>query len=102
MLLDALEVSTLVVALPSIGSGLRAPPGTTAWFVAAFAISFGLGILPGAALTRRLGARNVYLPALLLYALASLASGAVQAAAFLIALRVVKGLCVALTAPTGL
>ncbi|WP_329203037.1 MULTISPECIES: MFS transporter [unclassified Streptomyces] len=102
MLIDALEVSATVVALPRIGDGLGlAVPGLQ-WIVSAFAAGFGALVLLGDRLVERLGRRRVYLAALLLFAAVSLAGALTDSAAVLIATRAVKGGCVALTAPTGL
>ena len=102
MLLDALEVSTIVVAMPSIGAGLGLTPAGASWLMTAFAVGFGGSIVLGGRVAAALGPRRVYLWALLGFAVASLASGLVGDAWTLVALRAVKGVCVALTAPTGL
>ncbi|MEU7067631.1 MFS transporter [Streptomyces sp. NPDC046161] len=102
MLVDALEVSATVVALPRIGDGLGLQVPGLQWVVSAFAAGFGALVLLGGRLVERLGRRRVYLAALLLFAAASLAGALTDSAAVLIATRAVKGGCVALTAPTGL
>jgi predicted MFS family arabinose efflux permease len=102
MLLDALEVSTVVVAMPSIGRGLGLSTWAASWTMTGFALGFGGSILPGARLAVRIGRRRVYLGALLIFAVASVAAGLAVDGPMLIATRVVKGICVALTAPTGL
>lgn len=102
MLLDALEVSTIVIAMPSISHGLHLTPAATSWVMTAFALGFGGSILLGARLAAHLGRRRVYLSALLVFAFASIASGLATNLSTLIAARAVKGICVALTAPTGL
>jgi MFS family permease len=102
MLIDALEVSTVVVAMPSIGRSLHLAPSSASWFMTCFALGFGGFILPGARLTARLGRRRMYLAALLVFAVASLAAGLAADPFTLAATRVVKGLSVAVMAPTGL
>jgi len=102
MLIDALEVSTIVVAMPSIGRSLHLAPSSASWFMTCFALGFGGFILPGARLTARLGRRRMYLGALLVFALASLAAGLAADPFTLAATRVVKGVSVAVMAPTGL
>ena len=102
MLIDALEVSTVVVAMPSIGRSLHLAPSSASWFMTCFALGFGGFILPGARLTARLGRRRMYLAALLVFALASLAAGLAADPFTLAATRVVKGVSVAVMAPTGL
>ncbi|WP_131738769.1 MFS transporter [Actinomadura roseirufa] len=102
MLLDALEVSTTVVALPAAGADLGSSPAAAQWLMSGFALGFG-GLLPsGGRLVGLFGRRRVYLAALAGFAAASLLCGLASHAGPLVAGRVVKGLCVALTAPTGL
>lgn len=102
MLLDALEVSVVMVAAPAIGTALELPPHAVQWTVTGFAAGFGGLLLLGARLVERLGRRRVYLVALLAFAAASLVAAAATGPVLLAATRVVKGGCAALTAPTGL
>lgn len=101
MLIDALEVSTLAVALPAIGADFGLSPSATSWFMTGFAAGFGGSILLGNWLTDRYGRRQVYLYALLGFAVASVLAAVAQDPYLLAATRVVKGVCVAFTAPTG-
>lgn len=102
MLVDALEVSVAMVALPSIAADLHLSVTGVGWVVIGFALGFG-GLLPlGGRMVAVLGRRRVYLAALLVFAAASAAAGLAPGPGVLIATRVVKGFCVALTAPTGL
>ncbi|MFC8448363.1 MFS transporter [Kitasatospora sp. NPDC057223] len=102
MLIDALEVSVAVVALPSIGADLGLAPTTLQWAMSGFAVGFGGLMLFGARVVALLGRRRVYLVALLVFAAASVLSGLTSDPGVLIATRFVKGFCAALTAPTGL
>ncbi|MFP8960087.1 MFS transporter [Streptomyces nanhaiensis] len=102
MLIDALEVSVVLVALPAIGAGLGLSLWTVQWTMSGFALGFGALLLLGPRITARWGRRPVYLAALLVFAAASAAGYLADSAAVLIATRVVKGVCAALTAPTGL
>lgn len=102
MLLDALEVATVVVGMPSIGRGLGLSPPVTSLTMTGFALGFGCTVLLAGRLVARLGQRRVYLLALLVFAIASIAGGLAVDAPMLIATRIVKGVCVALTVPTGL
>ncbi|MYT96404.1 MULTISPECIES: MFS transporter [unclassified Streptomyces] len=102
MLIDALEVSVALVALPAIGTDLGAPVTTAQWTVTGFAVGFGGLMLLGARAVALLGRRRVYLAALLCFAAASLAGALAEGPWLLAATRVVKGFCAALTAPTGL
>lgn len=102
MLIDALEVSVVVVALPSIGADLGLPLTSAQWMMTGFAIGFGGLMLFGGRVVALLGRREVYLAALLGFAAASVAGALADDIWLLVATRVVKGLCAALTAPTGL
>ncbi|MFG3091791.1 MFS transporter [Streptomyces antibioticus] len=102
MLIDALEVSVALVALPAIGTDLGAPLTTAQWTITGFAVGFGGLMLFGARVVALLGRRRVYLAALLGFAAASLVGALAGDPALLTATRVVKGFCAALTAPTGL
>jgi predicted MFS family arabinose efflux permease len=102
MLLDALEVSTTVIALPAIGRDLHLTAAQSSWLMTGFAVGFGGFIVLGGRLTLRWGRRGVYLWALLAFAVASVVAGLATDAGTLVVARIVKGVCVALTAPTGL
>ncbi|ARZ71626.1 sulfatase [Streptomyces albireticuli] len=102
MLIDALEVSVAVVALPSIGDDLGLAATTAQWTMSGFALGFGALMLFGARVVTHLGRRRMYLVALLAFAAASLVAALTGDPAVLIATRFVKGFCAALTAPTGL
>ncbi|MGW2013542.1 MFS transporter [Streptomyces sp. NPDC001927] len=102
MLIDALEVSVALVALPAIGADLGLAPHQLQWVVSGFAAGFGALLLFGGRLVAILGRRPVYLAALLVFAAASLVGALADHAALLVATRFVKGFCAALTAPTGL
>ncbi|MFD9393527.1 MFS transporter [Streptomyces sp. NPDC060000] len=102
MLLDALEVSVAVVALPSIGADLGLSLTALGWVVSGFALGFGGLLLPSGRLVAVLGRRRVYLAALLVFAVASVLGALATSGPLLIAGRFVKGCCAALTAPTGL
>ncbi|MFB0632463.1 MFS transporter [Streptomyces sp. AB3(2024)] len=102
MLVDALEVSATLVALPSVGDDLALTVPQLQWLVSGFAAGFGGLLLLGGRLVEHLGRRPVFLAALLVFAAASLVGALTDSAALLTVTRVVKGGCVALTAPTGL
>ncbi|MFF2703450.1 MFS transporter [Streptomyces cyaneofuscatus] len=102
MLIDALEVSVALVALPAIGDDLQLAPHQLHWVISGFAAGFGALLLFGGRLVAILGRRPVYLAALLVFAAASLVGALADHTALLVATRFVKGFCAALTAPTGL
>ncbi len=102
MLIDALEVSTAVIVLPSVAKWFAVGPAASSMVMIAFAAAFGGSLIGSARLTQRHGRRSAYLMATLTFALASLVAGFAPTMAILIATRIVKGVCVAMTAPTGL
>ncbi|MDH6489333.1 MFS family permease [Streptomyces sp. SAI-127] len=102
MLLDAVEVSVILIALPAIADRFGLTPWDAQWLMSGFALGFAALLLLGPRLCALLGRRRVYLGAMLLFGLASVAGGFVAGPALLVAVRVVKGGCAALTAPTGL
>ncbi|MEH0424355.1 MFS transporter [Streptomyces sp. B21-083] len=102
MLVDALEVSVVIVALPSIGRELDMPLTMSQWLVSGFALGFGGLMLFGGRVVELLGRRRVYLAAMTGFAVASVIGGLTSEPSVLIATRFVKGFCAALTAPTGL
>nr|AAF00207.1 transporter [Streptomyces fradiae] len=102
MLIDALEVSVVLVALPAIGGDLGLSPQDAQWMMSGFALGFAALLLSGPRITARWGRRRAYLVALLVFAVASSAGGLVHSGELLVLTRVIKGMCAALTAPTGL
>jgi len=102
MLLDAVEVSMTAIVLPSLGADLDATVSDLHWTMSGFALGFGGLLLLGGRVVGALGRRRVYLASLLVFALASLVSAVVADPTAIVAARFVKGLCAALTAPTGL
>ncbi|NED81164.1 MFS transporter [Streptomyces sp. SID11233] len=102
MVLDAIEVSLVLVALPVIADDLGLSPLTVQWLMSGFALGFAALLTTGPRLAARFGRRRVYFAAMLGFALASVVGGLADGPALLIATRVVKGACAALTAPMGL
>ncbi|GLY32458.1 MFS transporter [Kineosporia sp. NBRC 101731] len=102
MLVDALEVSAMIVVMPSLGRDLDLSPSSLQWMMSGFALGFGGLLLVGPRVVGRFGRRRVYLAALVVFALASLVAALASGPAVLTLTRLVKGVCAALTAPTGL
>ncbi|MFC9927535.1 MFS transporter [Streptomyces sp. NPDC127190] len=102
MFLDALDVSMVGVALPSIGSDLHLSTSTLQWIVSGYILGYGGLLLLGGRTADLLGRRQVFLVALGVFALASLLGGVVDSGPLLIASRFIKGLSAAFTAPAGL
>ncbi len=102
LFLDGLDVSMIGVSLPSIGSELHLETSTLQWLVSGYVLGYGGLLLLGGRTADLLGRRKVFLIALAVFALASLAGALVSSPALLILTRFVKGLAAAFTAPTGL
>ncbi|GAA0550448.1 MFS transporter [Actinomadura livida] len=102
LFLDALDVSMVGVALPSIGAELGLSTTSLQWIVNGYVLGYGGLLLLGGRTADLLGRRRVFLTALAVFALASLVGGLVDNGVLLIATRFVKGLAAAFTAPTAL
>ncbi|MEV4331290.1 MFS transporter [Streptomyces sp. NPDC049597] len=102
MFLDALDVSMVGVALPSIATDLDLSTSTLQWIVSGYILGYGGLLLLGGRAADLLGRRRVFLVALAVFALASLLGGLVDSGPLLIVSRFVKGLSAAFTAPAGL
>ena len=99
--LDALDVSMVGVALPSIGAELHLGTESLQWIVSAYVLGYGSLLLLGGRMADLLGRRRIFLIALSVFAAASLLGGLVDDPALLIATRFVKGLAAAFTAPAA-
>ena len=100
--LDALDVSMVGVALPSIQHELGLSTSTLQWVVSGYVLGYGGLLLLGGRVADLLGRRRVLLVALAVFAVASLLGGVVDDGALLIAARFVKGVAAAFTAPAAL
>jgi MFS family permease len=102
LFLDALDVSMVGVALPSIRADLGLSTTSLQWVVSGYVLGYGGLLLLGGRAADLLGRRRVFLAALGVFAVASLLGGLVSSAALLIAARLIKGMAAAFTAPAGL
>lgn len=100
--LDALDVSMVGVALPSIQADLGLSTSSLQWVVSGYVLGYGGLLLLGGRTADLLGRRRVFLVALALFAVASLLGGLVNDGTLLIAARFVKGISAAFTAPAAL
>ena len=74
-LVISVDYNIVYVALPSIGHDVGLSPPSLQWVVSAYAVGFGGFLLLGGRAVDRLGARRMFVLALLLFGLASLAGG---------------------------
>jgi EmrB/QacA subfamily drug resistance transporter len=100
--LDALDVSMVGVALPSIQAELGMTTSSLQWVVSGYVLGYGGLLLLGGRTADLLGRRRVFLVALAVFAFASLLGGLVDDGTLLIAARFIKGISAAFTAPAAL
>jgi EmrB/QacA subfamily drug resistance transporter len=97
-----LDGTTTIVALPSIGAGLRFSEQGLQWVLSAYAVTFGGLLLLGAAAADLLGRRRVFMAGAVFFTTASLLCGLAWSPAALLAARVVQGAGAAIMTPTAL
>jgi EmrB/QacA subfamily drug resistance transporter len=94
-----LDVSIVNVALPSIREGLRATQSELQWVVSGYALTFGLLLVPAGRVGDVRGRRTMFVVALALFTLASLACGLAPTSLFLVIARLLQGLAGGLLTP---
>jgi EmrB/QacA subfamily drug resistance transporter len=94
-----LDVSIVNVALPSIRTGLSASQSELQWVVSGYALTFGLLLVPAGRIGDVRGRRTMFVVALGLFTLASLACGLAPGSMFLVIARLVQGLAGGLLTP---
>ena len=100
--LDALDVSMVGVALPSMRASLGLSTSSLQWIVSGYVLGYGGLLLLGGRAADLLGRRRVFLAAVAAFALLSLLGGLTSSIGLLIAARFVKGVAAAFTAPAGM
>ncbi len=100
--LDALDVSMVGVALPSIRSALGLSTASLQWIVSGYVLGYGGLLLLGGRAADLLGRRRMFLIALSVFAVTSLLGGLVSSPALLIGARFIKGIAAAFTAPASM
>ncbi|WDV53928.1 MFS transporter [Streptomyces coeruleorubidus] len=100
--LVSLDISVVNVALPDIDSGLHFDPGSLAWVVNAYALTFGGLLLLGGRLADVAGRRRVLVAGFVVFGVASLLGGLAQTPGQLIAARAAQGVGAAALAPVAL
>jgi EmrB/QacA subfamily drug resistance transporter len=102
LFLDAMDVSMIGVALPSIREDLGLSTSSLQWVVSAYVLGYGGFLLLGGRAADLLGRRRVFLISLGVFVVASALGGLVDDGSLLIATRFIKGVSAAFTAPAGL
>jgi EmrB/QacA subfamily drug resistance transporter len=102
LFLDALDVSMIGVALPSIQTDLDMSTSSLQWVVSAYVLGYGGFLLLGGRAADLLGRRRMFIIALAVFLVASALGGLANDGSLLIATRFIKGVAAAFTAPAGL
>lgn len=102
LFLDGLDISMVGVALPSIGDDLGMSASALQWIVSGYVLGYGGLLLLGGRSADLLGRRQVFLTAVAVFGLASVASAMLSSPEAIISLRFVKGVAAAFTVPAGL
>ena len=102
LFLDALDVSMVGVALPSIREDLALSTGTLQWIVSAYVLGYGGFLLLGGRAADLFGRRRVFLVSLGVFLAASALGGMTDDGTLLIITRFLKGVAAGFTAPAGL
>ncbi len=100
--LVALDYSIIYVALPSIAHDLRFDSAVTQWVISAYAVLFAGLLMVGGRLADRVGAKRVFIIAIVLFGVTSGVGGAAQDGAILLAARGTQGFAAALLQPAVL
>jgi predicted dinucleotide-binding enzyme/sugar phosphate permease len=102
LFLDALDVSMIGVALPSIRSDLDMSISSLQWVVSGYVLGYGGFLLLGGRAADLLGRRRMFLISLAVFLVASGLGGLANDGSVLIATRFIKGMSAAFTTPAGL
>jgi EmrB/QacA subfamily drug resistance transporter len=102
LFLDALDVSMIGVALPSIRTDLGMSTSSLQWVVSGYVLGYGGFLLLGGRAADLLGRRRMFLISLGVFIVASGLGGLANDGTLLIATRFIKGISAAFTAPAGL
>jgi EmrB/QacA subfamily drug resistance transporter len=101
-LMDLVDTSVANLAGPAIRADLGGGPMTLQWVLSGYTAAFALGLVTSGRLGDVLGRRRLFLLGMAGFTLASLACGLAPGPGFLIAARVVQGLCGSVMIPQGM
>ncbi|MEZ2409308.1 MFS transporter [Bosea sp. RCC_152_1] len=101
-LIYSLDINIVFVALPEIGAGLGFSGQTLQWVVSAYMVLCGGFLLFGGRAADLVGQRRMFIFALWLYALSSLAGGLAWSPAVIVGARAVQGIGAAFLFPATL
>ncbi|WP_194836780.1 MFS transporter [Nocardia sp. XZ_19_369] len=98
-LMDILDQSVVLTALPAIQASTGAGPAAVQWLTAGYSLTVALGLITGGRLGDIYGRRKVLLIGTAVFTLASLLCGLATGLEVLIAARVLQGIGVAVMIP---
>lgn len=101
-LIYSLDINIVFVALPDIGAGLHFSGQTLQWVVSAYMVLCGGFLLFGGRAADLIGQRRMFIFALGLYAVSSLAGGLARTPEVIVAARAVQGIGAAFLFPATL
>ncbi|MFE6157864.1 MFS transporter [Streptomyces sp. NPDC056486] len=90
-LMDVLDQSVVLTAIPTLQESLGAGPAAVQWLTAGYALTLALGLITGGRLGDTYGRRKVFLIGTAVFTLASLLCGIATGPGMLIAARVLQG-----------
>jgi EmrB/QacA subfamily drug resistance transporter len=102
LFLDAMDVSSTGVALPSIRTDLHMSTSSLQWVVSAYVLGYGGFLLLGGRAADLLGRRRMFLASLAVFVVASGLGALANDGFLLVATRFIKGVSAGFTAPAGL
>lgn len=97
--LIALDYSIVYIALPSVGAELALTESSVQWVVSGYAVFFAGFLVVGGRASDRFGPRNLFIAAMLLFGVASLAGGLAPGAPMLLVARAAQGVAAAVLQP---
>ena len=97
--LIALDYSIIYIALPSVAADLGLAPSLAQWIISAYAVMFAGFLVVGGRLTDRIGAKRLFVAAIVFFGVASAVGGAAAGGGVLLAARGAQGLGAALLQP---
>ncbi|MER8046914.1 MFS transporter [Streptomyces sp. NPDC094032] len=98
--LIALDFSVIFVAMPSMSADLDLSGSAMQWVVSAYSVFFAGFLILGGRIADRIGPRTLFIAALALFGVASLAGGLAAGAAVLLIARAAQGVAAAALQPS--
>ncbi|MEU0695866.1 MFS transporter [Streptomyces niveus] len=102
ILLDGLDISMIVVAVPEIQRELGMTTATAQWLVSAYILAFGSFLLLGGRVADLFGRRRVLVVSMAAFAVVSLFGALADDGTLLIVSRFVKGMAAGFAAPAAM